>query len=69
MKICQMNKLLLLHYYQRLDEENEKEATLKLKLQLTMRKNNLDRRFADSQELLSDANMAVELASDMYKKL
>ena len=55
---------------QRLDEENEKEATLKLKLaQLTVRKNNMDRRFAESQESLADANMAVKLTSDMYDKI
>ena len=54
----------------RLDEENEKEATAKLELaQLTIRKNNLDRRVAESEERLSDANMAVQLASDMYEKI
>ena len=55
---------------QRLDEENEKEATMKLQLaQLTIRKNSLDRRVAESEERLSDADMAVELASDMYEKI
>ena len=55
---------------QRSDEENEKEASLKLKVaQLTVRKNNMDKRFADSQASLSDANMAVELASTAYYKI
>ena len=55
---------------QRLDEETEKEAALKLELaRLTVRKNNMNRRFSESQESLSDANMAVELASEMYKKI
>ena len=55
---------------QRLDEETEKEAALKLELaRLTVRKNSMNRRFAESQESLSDANMAVELASEIYEKI
>ena len=55
---------------QRSDKENEKEASLKLKLaQLTVRKNNMDKRFAESQKSLSDANMAVQLASSTYNKI
>ena len=63
----QANAAILLR---RLDEENEKEATLKLKLaQLTVRKNSMDKRFAESQESLADANMAVKLASDKYEEI
>ena len=55
---------------QKSDKENEKQASLKLKLaQLTVRKNSMDKRFAESQKSLSDANMAVELASATYNKI
>ena len=55
---------------QRSDKENEKEASLKLQLaQLTVRKSNVDKKFAESQKSLSDANMAVKLASTVYNKI
>ena len=55
---------------QRSDKENEKEASLKLQLaQLTVRKSNMDEKFAESQKSLSDVNMAVKLASTIYDKI
>ena len=55
---------------QALDEENEKEANLKLKVaQLTVRKNDMDKKFVESQDSLSDASMALQLASNVYNRL
>ena len=55
---------------QRSDRENEKEASLRLELaQLTVRKSNTDRRVAEGQESLADANKAVELTSASYSKI
>ena len=54
----------------RYDEANERETALKLQLaQLNIRKNNIDKRFNESEESLADAMSAVELASSTYEKI
>ena len=55
---------------ERYDDAKEQETALRLRLaQLSVRKNNIDQKYNESTEILSEANLAVELASTAYNKV